>query len=78
MVQWSFERAGFHLNSDNLLKPLTVDPTPVLERLDVPEPPFDDVLVYPEQLNPQRLQQAGQRWRQRILGPAESAINFIV
>jgi hypothetical protein len=30
MIRWSFERAGFRLNSDNLLSPLSVDPTPVL------------------------------------------------
>jgi hypothetical protein len=54
MVGWSFEQAGFRLNSDNLLSHLTVDPTPVLDRLDVPELPFDDVFVYPDQLDPQR------------------------
>jgi hypothetical protein len=26
-VRWSFEQAGFRLNSDNLMSPLTVDPT---------------------------------------------------
>jgi hypothetical protein len=55
MVQWSFERAGFRLNSDNLLSPLTVDPAPVLDRLDVPELPFDNAFVSPNQLDPQRL-----------------------
>jgi hypothetical protein len=63
MVWWSFERAGFRLNSDNLLSPLTVDPTPVLNQLDVPEPPLDDTFVYPDQLDPQRLQLTAQRRR---------------
>jgi hypothetical protein len=50
MVHWSFERAGFRLNSDDLLSPLTVDSTPVLDRLDMPELPFDEAFVYPDQL----------------------------
>jgi hypothetical protein len=70
MVRWSFERAGFLLNSDNFLSSLTVDPTPVLDRLGVPELPFDDAFVYPDQLNPQRLQLTKQRQRQGIPGPA--------
>jgi hypothetical protein len=53
MVWWSFERTGFRLNSDNLLSPVTVDPTPVLDRLGVPELPFDDAFLYPDQLDPQ-------------------------
>jgi hypothetical protein len=53
MVRWSFELAGFHSNSDHLLSLLTVDPTSVLDRLDVPELPFDDSFVYPDQLDPQ-------------------------
>jgi hypothetical protein len=70
MVRGSFERAGFRLDSDNLLSPLTVDPTPVLDRLDVPELSFDDPFGYPDQLDPQRLQLTTQRRRQRIPGPA--------
>jgi hypothetical protein len=75
MVRWSFERAGSRLNSDNLLSPLTVDPTPVLDRLDVPELPFDDTFVYTDQQNPRRL--TAQRRRQRIPGPAQFAINLM-
>jgi hypothetical protein len=45
MVLWSFERAGFRLNSDNLLSPLIIDLTPEQNRLDVPEHPFDDTFV---------------------------------
>jgi hypothetical protein len=53
MLRWSFERAGFRLNSDNLLSPLTVDPTPVIDRLDVLELSFDGAFVYPDQLDPE-------------------------
>jgi hypothetical protein len=77
MVRWSFERAGFRLDSDNLLSPLTVDPTAAFDRLDVPELPFDDAFVYTDQLDPQRLQLTAQRVRQRIPGPAQFAINLI-
>jgi hypothetical protein len=77
MVRWSFERAGFRLNYDNLLSPLTVDPTPVLDRLDVPELSLDDAFVYPDQLDLQRLQLTARRWRQRILGPVQFAINLM-
>jgi hypothetical protein len=77
MVRWRFERARFRLNSDNLLSPLTVDPTPGLDRVDVPELPFDDDFVYPDQLDPQRLQRTAQRRRQRIPEPAQFAINLM-
>jgi hypothetical protein len=77
MVRWSFERAGFRLNSDILLSPLTVNPTPVLDRLDVPELLFDDAFVYPDQLDPQRLQLTAQRRRQRIPRLAQCAINLM-
>jgi hypothetical protein len=77
MVRWSFERADFRLNSDNLLSLFTVDPTPVLDRLGVPELPFDDAFVHPGQLDPQRLRLTAQRRRQRIPGPAQFAINLM-
>jgi hypothetical protein len=78
IVQWSFERAGFRLDSDNLLGPLTVDPTPILDRLNVLEPPFNDGFGYLDQLDPQRLQLTAQGRRQRIPGPAQFAINLML
>jgi hypothetical protein len=54
MVRWNFTRTGFRLNSDNILEPLTVDPTPILECFDISELSFDDAFVYPEQFDPQR------------------------
>jgi hypothetical protein len=78
MVWWSFERAGFRLNSDNLMSHLIVDPTPVLDRLDVSELPFDDAFVYPDQPDLQRLQLTVQHRRQRIPGQAQFAINLLV
>jgi hypothetical protein len=64
------------VNSDNLLSPLTVGPTPVLDRSDVPELPLDDAFGDQDQLDPQRLQLTVQRRRQRIPGAAQFAINL--
>jgi hypothetical protein len=56
---------------------LTVGTIPILDRLDVPELPFDDAFVYSDQLDPQRLQLTAQRRWQRIPGPAQFAINLM-
>jgi hypothetical protein len=37
MIRWSFLRAGFRLNPGNLLDPLTVIPSQVLNRIATPE-----------------------------------------
>jgi hypothetical protein len=37
MIPWSFSRAGFHINSDDLLASLTINRTEVLARISVPE-----------------------------------------
>jgi hypothetical protein len=78
MARWSFERAGFCLNTSDLLGAVTVNPTAVFERIEVPKPPFDNSFPYPERLRPEQLQQSERWWRQRIPGPTEFAINFIV
>jgi hypothetical protein len=76
MVRWSFERAGFRLNSDNLLSPLTVDSTPVLDRLDVPELPFDDAFVFGRTGSTTTIANGATR-RQQISGPAQFATNLM-
>jgi hypothetical protein len=78
MVRWSFERAGFCLNPDHLMNPLTVGPTPVFGRLDVPELSSDEILVYSEQLDPRQLQRSRQRRRQGIPEPMEFAISLVL
>jgi hypothetical protein len=77
MVRGSFERAGFRLNSSDFRGAVTVDPTPGLERIAVPELPFDDVFRYPERSRPEQLQQSELRRRQRLSRPTEFAINLI-
>jgi hypothetical protein len=47
------------------------------ERLEVPELPFDDALVYPERLDHQQVDGSQERGRHRIPGPAEFAISLI-
>jgi hypothetical protein len=69
-----FRASRLSLESQSLLRPLPVDPTPVLGRLDVHELQFDDAFAHSEQLDPQRLQPR----RQRSHGPAEFAIILIV
>jgi hypothetical protein len=76
MIRWSFERAGFCLNATNLLGPLTIDPRPVLGRLEVPELSFDDAFVYPDRMNPQHVQGSSPHRRRPIPGPTEFAISL--
>jgi hypothetical protein len=40
------------MNSDDFLKPLTVNPTPVSGRLDVPMLSFHKAVIDPEQFDP--------------------------
>jgi hypothetical protein len=77
MIRWSFERAGLHLNPDDLMGPLTINPGPVLQRLEVPELSFDDAFVYPEQLGRQQAQGTPRHRRQPIPGPTEFAISLM-
>jgi hypothetical protein len=76
-IRWSFERARFYLNPDHLLKPLKIDPTPVFERLNVPDLSFDEAFIHPEQLDPRQLRRSQQSLRQRTPGPIPFAISFI-
>jgi hypothetical protein len=56
MIHCSFERRGFCSNPDNLLTPLTVDPTPVFGCCDTPELSFDEIFISSEQFDPRQLQ----------------------
>jgi hypothetical protein len=51
MTRWSFVRAGFLLKPENLLGPVGVNETRVLERIEVPELPVDEAFMYPETNN---------------------------
>jgi hypothetical protein len=48
MIRWGFVRAGFFLKPENLLGPVGVNGTRVLERIEVLELPVDEAFMYPE------------------------------
>jgi hypothetical protein len=77
MVRRGFKRPGFCLNPSDLLVTVTVAPSAVLERVDVPELLFDDVFLHPGRLHSEQLQQSERRRRQRIPEPTEFVINVI-
>jgi hypothetical protein len=51
VARWSFERDGFFLNPEILLKSFTIDVTPAFGRLDIGELSFDEAFVSLEQLD---------------------------
>jgi hypothetical protein len=50
-VRWSFVHSGFVLRSENLLGPVRVDGTEVLERIKVSELPVDNTVIHPETID---------------------------
>jgi hypothetical protein len=44
-------RAGFSLKPENLLSPVGVNRTKVLDRIEVPELPVDEAFMYPETID---------------------------
>jgi hypothetical protein len=75
MVRWSFVRAGFRLNPENLYAPLTMTPADVLARIAKPEVGLEDDIfgAPPEVLLPAA--RAGHR-RAPIPRPTEFAVNM--
>jgi hypothetical protein len=51
MIRWNFVRTGFFLKPKNLLGPVGVNGTRVLERIKVPELPVDESFMYPETID---------------------------
>jgi hypothetical protein len=51
MIRWSFVPAGFFLKPENLLRPVGVNRTRVLERIEVSELPVGEAFMYPETIN---------------------------
>jgi hypothetical protein len=51
MIRWSFVHADFFLKPENLLGPVGVNETRVLERIEVHEPPVDEALMGPEKID---------------------------
>jgi hypothetical protein len=51
MIRWSFVGAGFFLKPENLLGPVGVNGTKVLERIELPELPVDEAFMYSETID---------------------------
>jgi hypothetical protein len=75
MVRWSFLRAGFHLNPDNLLNSLTVIPRQVLNRITTPEMILVDYTLPESFETPVQAERARPR-RAPIPGPTEFAVSL--
>jgi hypothetical protein len=74
MIRWSFVRAGFFLKPENLLGPVGVNGTRVLERIEVPELSVDEAFMYPETIDLPTRPGIPTRRRAPLPGP----ISFVV
>jgi hypothetical protein len=75
LVRWSFIRAGFRLDLENLFSPLTVNPQIVLERIAIPEIPIEEFAT-PETMTPQITMGGKLPRRHRIPRPHEFALSL--
>jgi hypothetical protein len=75
MVRWSFDRAAFRLNPNDLLGPLTVNPIEVLNRIGVPEMSLEQ-LISGETDEGSESQQKPIPRRVRIPSPIEFAVSL--
>jgi hypothetical protein len=75
MVRWSFIRAGFGFNPNNMFAFLPVNPEIILERIVIPEIPIEQ-LATPETLRPQIVTDGELRRRHRIPGPHALAVSL--
>jgi hypothetical protein len=50
MVAWSFERAGFLLDLENIRNPVQIAPSRVLDRIGVSDFEIDDSFIYPDHM----------------------------
>jgi hypothetical protein len=76
MIWWSFVRTGFFLKPENLLGPVGVNRTRVLERIEVPELPVDEAFMYPEIINLPTRPGIPTRRRGPVPGPTSFAVSL--
>jgi hypothetical protein len=76
MIRWSFVRTGFFVKPENLLGPVGVNGTRVLERIEVPELPIDKVFVYPETIDLPTRPVIPTRRRAPVPGPTSFAVSL--
>jgi hypothetical protein len=75
MIRWSFVRTGFFLKPENLLGPVKINGTKVLERIEVPELPVDEAFMYPETIDLPALPGIPTRRRAPVPGPTSFAVS---
>jgi hypothetical protein len=76
MIGWNFVRAGFLLKPENLLGPVGVNGTRVLERIEVLELSIDKVFMYPETLDLSTRPVRQTRRRAPVPGPTSFAVSL--
>jgi hypothetical protein len=68
--------AGFFLKQENLLSPVGVDGTRILERIEVPELQIDEALMHPERIDLPKRPGTPTRRRVPVPGPTVFAISI--
>jgi hypothetical protein len=74
-VRWSFGRARFLLDLDNIRNPVRIDPSRLLDRISVPYFELDDTFIYPDQMTKENPPINGPRKREPIPRLSEFAIS---
>jgi hypothetical protein len=76
MIRWSFVRAGFFLKPENLLGPVGVNETRVLERIEVPELSVDEAFMYRETIDLPTRPGIPTRRRAPVPGPTSFVVSL--
>jgi hypothetical protein len=73
MVRWSFERAGFLLDLENIRNPVPIVPSGILDRTGVSDFEIDDSFIYPDHMRKEAEAQDAARKRPATPEPGEVA-----
>jgi hypothetical protein len=76
MVRWSFERAGFLLDLNDIRNPVQIEPSRVLGRFAVPELELDDAFIYPDEMQKEVEGMNATRKRAATPKPSDFAISL--
>jgi hypothetical protein len=76
MVRWSFERAGFLLNLNNIRNPVQIVPSRVLDRISVPDFEINESFIYLDYMRKEAEVKDAASQRTPIPKPSEFAISF--
>jgi hypothetical protein len=75
-VRWSFERAGFLLDLENIGNSVQIDPIRVLNRILVSDFELDDCCIDPNQMTTEKPARNAPRKRKPIPKPSESVVSL--